>query len=50
MQQIQEADHTVESAPEFWVEPLEELDAPGFMDGFAAGFGIVAGGVALAAT
>ncbi|MEV0449771.1 hypothetical protein [Streptomyces sp. NPDC050600] len=31
------------SVDEFAVEPMEELAAPGFMDGFVAGVGIVGG-------
>nr|WP_199816681.1 hypothetical protein [Streptomyces rimosus] len=48
IKQIQGTGRAVESTWEFWVEPLEELEAPGFMDGLVAEFIVVADGVALA--
>ncbi|MEU3371264.1 hypothetical protein ACFYM2_26040 [Streptomyces sp. NPDC006711] len=41
--QIECDDFAATSTADFAVEAMEELDAPGFMDGFAAGVGIVGG-------
>ncbi|MEU8514465.1 hypothetical protein AB0C76_23150 [Kitasatospora sp. NPDC048722] len=45
MQQNPEQD--LATRPDFAVEPLEELDAPGFMDGLGTGITIVGGGAAI---